>query len=133
MLQKVVKKRRELDEAKGGCDNEKIACEMTAIILESDLRESVEGEDTTVSMESSEIDDGRRDSVDKVLQLRNCLQEMMGEEIFEEAYEVVKNIDLEEHTGDYKVYRAGLKHILSTKDQQQYVPMIQALIEMESF
>ena len=137
MLEAVLQRRKELDTANESPekrDDEKILCEMTTLILENNIEQSSNLGSPVLSGENDEETnvENSPENTDKVTQLRACLQEMMGSEIFQEAYEIILKIDSDGPADDIKAYNSYLKHIMTTKNQKQFIPMIQALIQMES-
>ena len=134
MLEKILKRRKELDiiiEDQDRHNDEKVLCEMNALILEQNIIESNDVDSPSHSSESYE-ENSTAESIDKVTQLRSCLKDMIGHEIFQLAYDIIYKIDSEGNKNDLKIYNAHLKHIMNIENQEEFIPMIQALIQMEN-
>lgn len=79
-------------------------------------------------------EDTRKNNIEKIEQFRDCLIDMMGSELFEDAYSIIKKHSyelLENPDADFKVFEAHLSHLMSRKNLKKFIPMLQALIEME--
>ncbi|OMJ72417.1 hypothetical protein SteCoe_29150 [Stentor coeruleus] len=134
MLHKILKRRKELEtsnDIKERTDKEKIICEMSALVLEGDSEELTAAVSEGNEDEQDNQEENEEVNVDKAQQFRLCLEDMMGAELFEEVYMIVKHISLSDYCDNFDAYFEQTRHLLNHKLQKQYVPMIKALIEME--
>jgi len=69
----------------------------------------------------------------KIEALRLYLEEKLGEEVLVEAYRIIKECNANEDEIGYDKYYPYLKHLMNRETQLEYLPIIQALIDMESY
>ena len=129
-----MRKREELDreESANIKDQEKILYEMSALVLEDEIDQDIASPNSGFDSQEIKSDEVRVENSEKVEQFRSCLIEMLGNEVFEEAYLTVSRISAKETNLEFGVFYDPLKHIMNNKAQKKFIPMLQALIQMEN-
>ena len=134
ILGDILRKREELDreESANIKDQEKILYEMSALVLEDEIDQDIASPNSGFDSQEIKSDEVRVENSEKVEQFRSCLIEMLGNEVFEEAYLTVSRISAKETNLEFGVFYDPLKHIMNNKAQKKFIPMLQALIQMEN-
>lgn len=70
---------------------------------------------------------------DKTESLRLYLEERLGDNVLVESYRIIRECNKNEDEIGYDKYYPYLKHLMSREIQLEYLPYIQALIDMEGY